>query len=78
MKIRKYYVIFVYILQGDGQDGKSRMKITQLKWPKYQKSKDENMGWTKQWVQTKDGFTTLEFRMYKFLMDICFDFFLHW
>ena len=23
-------------------------KITQLKWPKYQKPKDENMGWTKQ------------------------------
>ena len=29
------------------QDGKKRKKITHLKWPKYQKPKDENMGWTK-------------------------------
>ena len=27
---------------------KTGKKITQLKWPKYQKPKDENMGWTKQ------------------------------
>ena len=49
MKIWQYYEIFVYILQGkiDGQDKKNRQKITQLKWPKYQKTKDENMGWTK-------------------------------
>ena len=34
----------------DGQDGKKPWKkITQLKWPKYQKPKDENMGWTKHW-----------------------------
>ena len=26
---------------------KKRKKIMQLKWPKYQNSKDENMGWTK-------------------------------
>ena len=37
-------MIFVYILQG--KMGKME-KITQLKWPKYQKPKDENMGWTK-------------------------------
>ena len=31
-----------------GQDGKNNgKKILQLKWPKYQKPKDENMGWTK-------------------------------
>ena len=32
----------------DGQDGINGKKITQLKWLKYQKPKDENMGWTKQ------------------------------
>ena len=32
----------------DGQDRKNRKKITQLNWPKYQKPKDKNMGWTKQ------------------------------
>ena len=48
-KIQKYYVIFVYILQGQmGKTEKKGKKITQLKWPKYQKPKDENMGWTKQ------------------------------
>ena len=26
---------------------KNRKKITQLKWPKYQKPKDKNKGWTK-------------------------------
>ena len=47
-KIRKYYVIFVYILQGKmGKMEKNGKKITQLRWPKYQKAKDENMGWTK-------------------------------
>ena len=35
-KIRKYYVIFVYILQGKmDKTEKNGMKITQLKWPKY-------------------------------------------
>ena len=49
MKIQKYYVIFVYILQGKmGKTEKTGKKITQLKWPKYQKPKDENMGWIKQ------------------------------
>ena len=28
----------------DGQDGKNKKKIMQLKWPKYQKPKDKNMG----------------------------------
>ena len=47
-KIWKYYVIFVYILQ----DKMSMMeinekKITKLKWPQYQKSRDKNMEWTK-------------------------------
>ena len=46
-KIRKYYVIFDYILQGK-MGKKDRKKITQLKWPKYQKPKDKNMRWTKQ------------------------------
>ena len=27
---------------------KTKKKITKLKWPKYQKLKDKNMGWTKQ------------------------------
>ena len=44
MKIRKYYVIFVYILQGKmGKTEKKRKKIT-TKVTKYQKPKDENMG----------------------------------
>ena len=29
------------------QDGKNTHTHTQLKWPKYQKPRDENMGWTK-------------------------------
>ena len=46
-KLRKYYVIFVYILQGKiGNTGKNVKKITQLKWPKYQKPKDKNIGWS--------------------------------
>ena len=44
-EIQKYYVIFVYISQGKTEE--NRKKITQLKWPKYQKPKDKNMGWTK-------------------------------
>ena len=48
-KMRKYDIIFVYILQGKmGKTGKTRKETTQLKWPKYQKPKDKNMGWTKQ------------------------------
>ena len=43
-KIWKYYVIFVYIAK---QKKKTRKKIRQLKWQKYQKPKDENMGWMK-------------------------------
>jgi len=43
-KLRKYYVIFVYILQGKIDKTK---KITQWKWPNYPKPKDENMGWMK-------------------------------
>ena len=36
-KIQKYYVIFVYILQGKmGKMEKNGKKIMQLKWPKYQ------------------------------------------
>ena len=31
-----------------GKTEKNGKKIMQLKWPKYQKPKDENMGWTKQ------------------------------
>ena len=37
-KIRKYYAIFVYIMQGKiGKMEKNGKKITQQKWPKYQK-----------------------------------------
>ena len=44
-KIQKFYVIFDYILQGKmGKKEKNGKKITQLKRPKYQKPKDENMG----------------------------------
>ena len=47
-KYTKYYVIFVYILQGKmGKTEKNEKKIMQLKWSKYQKPKDEFMGWTK-------------------------------
>ena len=47
-KIWKYYIIFVYILQGKmGKPEKNGKKIKQLKWPKYQKPKDKNMGWMK-------------------------------
>ena len=47
-KIRKYYVIFDYILQGKmDKMRKKEKKITQRNWPKYQKPNDENMGWTK-------------------------------
>ena len=41
----------------DGQDRKKNgKKITQLKWPKYQKPKDENMGWTRVSVQGVKSF----------------------
>ena len=44
-KIWKYYIIFVWILQGKmDKTEKKGKKIAQLKWPKYQKPKDENMG----------------------------------
>ena len=47
-RLQKYYVIFVYSLQGKmGKTGKNRKKITQLKSLKYQNPKDENMGWKK-------------------------------
>ena len=47
-RIWKYYVIFVYILQGKlGKTERTGKKILQLKWPKYQKPKDKNIGWTK-------------------------------
>ena len=40
--------IFVYILQSKmDKTEKNGKKITQLKWPKYQKPKDEKMGWMK-------------------------------
>ena len=53
MKIQKDYIIVVYILQGKmGKTEKTGKKITQLKWPKYQKPKDENMGWTKHKLQS--------------------------
>ena len=47
MKIRKYYIILVYVLQGKMGKTKNGMKITQIKLPKYQKPIDENMGGTK-------------------------------
>ena len=40
--------IFVYILQSKmDKTEKNGKKIRQLKWPKYQKPKDEKMGWMK-------------------------------
>ena len=64
-QVTKYYVI-VYLLfywaRQDGQDGKNGDKIMQLKWPKYQKPKDENMGWTKQKLKLESS------------ANICFDF----
>ena len=63
-KIRKYYIIFVYILQGKmGRMEKNGKKITQLKWPKYQKPKDENMGWTKQKCLLPRAFSSTRLRM---------------
>ena len=61
-KIQKYYVIFVYILQGKmGKTEKNGKKITQLKWPKYQKPRGENMEWTKYW--TKRSSFVIQFTM---------------
>ena len=39
-KLQKYYIIFVW--------KKTGKKIKQPDWPKHQKPKDENRGWTKQ------------------------------
>ena len=39
--------VCLHFARQDGQDGKNGKKFTQLKWPKYQKPKGENMGWTK-------------------------------
>ena len=47
-KSQKYYIIFVYILQGKtGKTKKNWKKITQLKWPKNQNAKkwDEQNIW---------------------------------
>ena len=38
----------LHFARQDRQDGENGKKITQLKWPKYQKPKDEHMGWAKQ------------------------------
>ena len=47
-KLWKYYIIFIYILQGEmSQTENNEKKIMQPKWPKYQKPKDENMEWKK-------------------------------
>ena len=48
----------LHFARQDGQEGKKGMKIMQLKWPKYHKPEDENMGWTKHsfhqgWPKTK-------------------------
>ena len=41
-KLWKYYIIFVYILQGKmGKMEKKQKKIPQLKWPQYQKPKEK-------------------------------------
>ena len=47
----------LHFARQDGQGGKNGKKIMQLKWPKYRKPKDENMGWTKQkfWEQESTG-----------------------
>ena len=45
MKIQKSYIT---ILQGKlGKTKKNGKKITQLKWPKFKRPKEENMRWTK-------------------------------
>ena len=78
-KIRKYYVIFVYILQGKmGKMGKNGKKIMQLKWPKYQKPKDENMGWTKQlWLSIFSNFSCM-FLMFRSSHIFVFWFLVFW
>jgi hypothetical protein len=45
MKIQKYYIIFVYLLQGKiGKTEKNWKDIHKTKKPKYQNPKDKNMG----------------------------------
>ena len=39
--------LFTYCKARWTRKKKNRKKITQLKWPKYQKPKDKNLGWTK-------------------------------
>ena len=48
MMLRKYYIIFVYFLRGKmGKTEKNRKENHATKMTKYQKLKDENMGWRK-------------------------------
>ena len=52
-----------------GKSEKTGKKITKLKWPKYQKTKDENMGWTK-YYKTWFCDSDLE-KIYGFLWSNC-------
>ena len=67
-KIWKYYVIFVYILQGKmGKTEKTGKKITQLKWPKYQKPKvntTSDIQNTNRWHSTFCQFLSIMKRFY--------------
>ena len=59
-QIQNYYAIFVYMM---GKTEKKGMKMTQLKWPKYQKPKDENTGWTKHiWQNVRNYYVTSDSR----------------
>ena len=46
--IKILHNLCLHFARQDGKDGKNGKKITQLKWPKYQKPKDKNMERTKQ------------------------------
>ena len=67
MKIRKYKVIFVYILQGKmGKTEKNGKKITQLKGPKYQ----ETIVWDEWYIKLRmlrlPSILLLSFSFHKF------------
>ena len=54
----------LHFARQDGRDGKNGKKIMQLKLPKYQKPKDQNMGWTKP-VSSKHIFCSANFNIIK-------------
>ena len=53
LKLQKYYIICVYILQGKmGKAEKNGNKTMQLKWPTYQKPKDEKYEMNETYIMT--------------------------